>query len=135
MFKSKNFTNLLNYERKMQVEERAHAYLELGGSCSLLTHKTVHYNHPQNIRIRSYIHTHGRTSMDFIFAVIVNGFEVLCLAIWSLLSAHHCSKSFYRDPLHCFSYFFFICIYQFAATIAMAGTVIIESSIFTNIST
>lgn len=81
MFKSKNFTDLLNYERKMQVEERAHAYLELGGSCSLLPHKTVHYNHPQNIRIRSYIHTHGRTSMDFIFAVIVNGFEVLCLAI------------------------------------------------------
>lgn len=35
----------------------------------------------QNIQIDSYIHTRGRTSMDFAFAAIVNDFEALA-ASW-----------------------------------------------------
>lgn len=35
----------------------------------------------QNIQIDSYIHTRGRTSMDFAFPAIVNDFEALA-ASW-----------------------------------------------------
>lgn len=44
----------------------------------------------QNIQIDSYIHTRGRTSMDFAFAAIVNDFEALAASwFWSITPLPH----------------------------------------------
>ena len=88
----------------------------------------------QNIQIDSYIHTRGRTSMDFAFAAIVNDFEALAASVVLIrpsssttstlglrlaLRLCHCSKSLHRDPLHCF---FFTRIYQFVSIRSTTAT-------------
>lgn len=72
----------------------------------------------QNIQIDSYIHTRGRTSMGFLLLPRLltiskpsrhRGFDPppspptpFCSTARDSLFGSYCSKSFHRDPLHCF---------------------------------